>query len=274
MLRQIRKNLLTMVGIGIILALVLIAVLCPIISPHNPNTVNMTNMLAGPCKAHLFGTDELGRDVLSRVLHGTRVSLVSASVVIAFCFPFGTILGTVAGYFGGGVDEIIMRITDVFLAVPSLILALAISAALGPSLQNALLALTLVWWPWYTRITRSVVLQVKEFDYVQVARTMGLSDFAILIKHVLPNSLGPAMVNASLDLGFVILSTASLSFIGLGAQPPQAEWGAMLSTAREYLREAWWTATFPGLAIFITVLGFNLLGDGLRDILDPRIRQV
>ncbi len=270
--RMFLRHPLALLGASVVMLVTVVAVLSPWIGPFDPLQVDIENKLKPPSGTHPFGTDEVGRDVLSRVLAGARVSLVSSVIVIAICFPFGSILGITAGYLGGSVDEIIMRITDVFLAVPGLILALAISAALGPSLQNALLALIVVWWPWYTRITRSVTLHIKELEYVQAAKAEGLPDWAIILRHLVPNCLGPAIVAASMDMGFVILHAASLSFIGLGAQPPQPEWGAMLSTARVFLRDAWWTATFPGAAIFTTVLGFNVLGDSLRDFLDPKLR--
>jgi len=214
----------------------------------------------------------MGRDVLSRVVYGARISLRIGLIVVIIAFPFGSILGAIAGFYGGRLDELIMRITDVFLCIPGLILAMAIAAALGPSIQNVLLSLAVVWWPWYTRIVRSVILGLKEQDFVTAARAIGVPHRRIILRHLLPNAIAPATVNATLDIGFVILNAAGLSFIGLGAQPPSPEWGAMLSTSRDILREAWWAATFPGLAILLTVLSFNLLGDAFRDLLDPRLR--
>lgn len=253
--------------------MVLVALFAPVIAPHDPRQVDLPNRLKAPSLDHPLGTDEMGRDVLSRVIYGARVSLSISVQVVALTFPFGALLGAAAGFFGGWIDEALMRITDIFLAVPGIILAMAISASLGPSLQNAMISLMIIWWPWYARVTRSMVLQVREMEYVEAARSGGLDSWVILLKHVIPNALAPALVNASLDLGFVILNAAGLSFIGLGAQPPTPEWGAMLSTSREFLREGWWASAFPGLAILITVLAFNLVGDGFRDMMDPRMRR-
>lgn len=270
--RRLVKNPLSLVGLVIVTGMVLIAIMAPRIAPYDPVKPNIKERLQPPSALHLFGTDKIGRDVFSRVLHGTRISLRVGVLVVGIAFPVGTMLGVVAAYYGGHLDNLIMRLTDIFLAIPSLVLAMAIAAALGPSIQNVLLALAFVWWPWYTRIVRSLALQIRESEYVLAARSVGASDLRIIFRHILPNSIGPAVVTATLDLGFVILSAAGLSFIGLGAQPPSPEWGAMLASAREILREAWWAATFPGLAIFVTVLGFNLLGDGFRDATDPILK--
>jgi peptide/nickel transport system permease protein len=270
--RRLARSPLSLVGLVIVTGMVLVALLAPWIAPHDPVKPNVKDRLQPPSAQYLFGTDKIGRDVFSRVVHGTRISLRVGVMVVGIAFPVGTVLGVVAAYYGGQLDNLIMRLTDVFLAIPSLVLAMAIAAALGPSIQNVLLALAVVWWPWYTRIVRSLALQVRESEYVLAARSVGAGDLRILFRHILPNSIGPAIVTATLDIGFVILSAAGLSFIGLGAQPPSPEWGAMLASAREILREAWWAATFPGLAIFITVLGFNLLGDGFRDATDPILK--
>lgn len=273
LLREIARQPLALTGLVIILAISLCAILAPFIAPYDPFEVNFRSRLRPPSLAHPFGTDAMGRDVLSRVLYGAQISLRVGFIVVIIAFPLGSILGAIAGFYGGVLDEIIMRITDVFLCIPGLVLAMAIAAALGPSIQNVLLALVVVWWPWYTRIVRSVILSLREQDFVAAARAIGASNRRIVLKHLLPNAIAPAFVNATLDMGFVILNAAGLSFIGLGAQPPSPEWGAMLSTGREVLREAWWVATFPGLAILLTVLSFNLLGDAFRDILDPRLRM-
>ena len=273
LLREIARQPLALTGLVIILAISLCAILAPLIAPYDPFEVNFRSRLRPPSLAHPFGTDAMGRDVLSRVLYGAQISLRVGFIVVIIAFPLGSILGAIAGFYGGVLDEIIMRITDVFLCIPGLVLAMAIAAALGPSIQNVLLALVVVWWPWYTRIVRSVILSLREQDFVAAARAIGASNRRIVLKHLLPNAIAPAFVNATLDMGFVILNAAGLSFIGLGAQPPSPEWGAMLSTGREVLREAWWVATFPGLAILLTVLSFNLLGDAFRDILDPRLRM-
>ncbi|HEY3314486.1 MAG TPA: nickel transporter permease [Bacillota bacterium] len=272
-MKYLLRSPLSRVGLVILLLVILVAIFAPVLAPHDPLQVDLPNRLKPPSREHLLGTDEMGRDILSRIIYGARISLSISVRVIIVTFPFGALVGAIAGFYGGWLDETLMRLTDVFLSIPGLILALAISASLGPSLNNAMIALAIIWWPWYARVTRAVVLQVREMEYVEAARAEGLPSLAILFKHVLPNSLAPAMVNASLDLGFVILNAAGLSFVGLGAQPPTPEWGAMLSTAREFLRDAWWATTFPGLAILVTVLAFNLLGDGFRDMMDPKMRR-
>ncbi|CAG9607724.1 nickel transporter permease [Pseudoneobacillus rhizosphaerae] len=272
MFRRLVSSPLTVFGFLVVFILVITALFAPLIATHSPTEVNIVNKLQPPSQEHIFGTDEVGRDIFSRIVHGTRISLKIGFLVVILSFPVGTILGAIAGYFGGIVDQFIMRTTDIFLSFPGIILAMSIAAALGPSIENVLLALVIVWWPWYTRIVRSSVLAIKNAEFIESARALGANPFRILFKEILPNSIAPASIQASLDFGFVILAAAGLSFIGLGAQPPSPEWGAMLSSSREILREAWWAATFPGLAILFTVLGFNLLGDGLRDILDPKQR--
>jgi peptide/nickel transport system permease protein len=272
MLKRILHQPLALTGLCIMILMVLVAILAPVIAQHDPLEVNFKKRLLPPSFEHPFGTDQMGRDVLSRVVYGARISLRIGLIVVIIAFPFGSILGAIAGFYGGRLDELIMRITDVFLCIPGLILAMAIAAALGPSIQNVLLSLAVVWWPWYTRIVRSVILGLKEQDFIAAARAIGVPHRRIILRHLLPNAIAPATVNATLDIGFVILNAAGLSFIGLGAQPPSPEWGAMLSTSRDILREAWWAATFPGLAILLTVLSFNLLGDAFRDLLDPRLK--
>ncbi|MDZ5471322.1 nickel transporter permease [Bacillus sp. 31A1R] len=272
MLRRFFASPLTVIGFVFVLVLLVLALFSPQIATHDPLEVNITNKLQPPSDEHIFGTDEVGRDIFSRIVYGSRISLKIGLLVVLISFPIGTILGAIAGYFGGVVDQVIMRMTDIFLSFPGIILAMSIAAALGPSIENVLLALAVVWWPWYTRIVRSSVLSIKSSEFIEASRAIGANPFRILFKDILPNSIAPASIQASLDLGFVILAAAGLSFIGLGAQPPSPEWGAMLSSSREILREAWWAATFPGLAILFTVLGFNLLGDGLRDVLDPKQR--
>jgi peptide/nickel transport system permease protein len=228
---------------------------------------------APPSLEHPFGCDEMGRDILTRVLYGTKISFMAAASVVALGMLIGIAVGLPAGYVGGRLDNILMRLTDAFLSIPSIVLALAIAAALGRGLWNAVIALAVTWWPWYARLVRSVALSVKNEEYVIAAKIMGASSVYIMFKHVLPSALGPLLVNATLDLGFAILAIAALGFLGLGARPPTPEWGTMISVARQYLPAMWWEATFPGLMIFISVLGFNLLGDGLRDALDPRLRR-
>ncbi|MCK4411370.1 ABC transporter permease, partial [Candidatus Bipolaricaulota bacterium] len=213
------------------------------------------------------------RDVFSRVLYGSRLSLQVGAIAIGLALTIGVPLGVVAGYSGGMLDEVIMRITDVFLSFPPLLLAMAISTLLGPNLINAMIAIAIAWWPWYTRLLRSEAISVRERDFVQAARAMGASQGKIVFKHVLPNCLTPIVIQASMDFGSIMLTSAALSFLGLGAQPPTPEWGLMVSTGRTYFLTNWWIVTFPGLAIFIAVLSFNLVGDGLREILDPKMRR-
>ncbi|MCJ1909950.1 nickel transporter permease [Planococcus ruber] len=272
LVRRILRSPLSVVGIVLVLIILLTALFAPLIATHSPTEVDLLSKLEAPSAEHYFGTDEVGRDIFSRIVYGTRISLRIGLLVVLISFPIGTILGAVAGYIGGRVDQVIMRITDVFLSFPGIILAMSIAAALGPSIENVMLALAATWWPWYTRIVRSSVLSIKNSEFIEASRALGANPFRILFKEVIPNAIAPATIQASLDLGFVILSAAGLSFIGLGAQPPSPEWGAMLSNSREILRDAWWAATFPGVAILLTVLGFNLLGDGLNDLLDPKQR--
>lgn len=242
------------------------------IAPHDPLQPEIQDKLVGPSSTYLLGTDELGRDVLSRVMAGARISLGIATLILVIAIPAGTLVGVLAGYFGGLLDEILMRVTDIFLAFPAIILAMAIAAALGPSLPNTVIALTLVYWPWYARLIRGQVLQIKERDYVEAGRAVGVGTPRLIMRHILPNAVAPIIIQATIDIGFAVLATASLSFIGLGAQPPSPEWGAMISNSRTYFRDAWWYFTFPGIALTLTVIGFNLLGDGLRDYFDPRTR--
>lgn len=274
--RLVRRNPLTSAGSFIVLLIILVAVLAPWIAPYPEDALGATqikNKFRPPCLSHLFGTDELGRDILSRVVYGTRISLRIGALAIGLALAIGVPLGVIAGYAGGAVDEAIMRVVDVFLSFPPLLLALAISAMLGPTLTNAMIAIAIAWWPWYTRLLRSEAVSIRERDYVQAARAMGASWERIVFRHVLPNSITPIIIQASMDFGSIILTSASLSFLGLGAQPPTPEWGLMVSVGRTYFLTHWWIVTFPGLAIFITVLAFNLVGDGLREILDPKLRR-
>jgi peptide/nickel transport system permease protein len=263
---------LNIVALAIIGAFFLMSIFGEMVSPYDPVKPEAANRLTAPSASHLFGTDELGRDVLSRVMSGSRISLGIAALILGISIPVGTFIGLIAGYAGGLIDELLMRLTDIFLAFPAIILAMAIAASLGPNLRNTVIALTLVYWPWYARLVRGQVLQIKERDYVEAARAVGVGAPRLVARHVLPNSLAPIIVQGTIDFGFAVLATAALSFIGLGAQPPSPEWGSMISTARTYFRVAWWYFTFPGLALTITVVGFNLLGDGLRDYFDPRTR--
>jgi peptide/nickel transport system permease protein len=268
-----RESPLNIVAITIIVGFFFLTILGPTLAPHDPLTPDTGNRFLSPSSQHWFGTDNLGRDVLSRVMTGARISLGIATLIISIAVVVGVTVGAIAGYIGGWVDEVIMRMTDIFLAFPWLILAMAIAAALGPSLQNTVIALAVVYWPWYARLVRGQVMAIKERDFVDAARSIGLRPSRILVKHILPNAWAPVIIQLTIDVGYAVLATAALSFIGLGAQPPSPEWGTMISGARTYFREAWWFITFPGIALSLTVIGFNLLGDGLRDYFDPRTRS-
>jgi peptide/nickel transport system permease protein len=270
---QVKKSPLTIIGALIIVLLLTVAIFAEQIAPYEPDEINPPQRLKAPSREHLCGTDTAGRDIFSRIVYGSRISIRIGTAVVTLAMVFGSLVGIFSGYMGGKVDEVIMRITDVFFSVPYLILAMAIAAALGPNLTNTMIALAIVWWPVYTRLTRGQALLIREATYIEAARGLGAGHWRILLRHVLPNSLAPVIVQASLDFGHAVMFAAALSFIGLGAQPPTPEWGAMISMGRHYLRDSWWYPTFPGLAILITVLGFNLLGDGLRDILDPKLQE-
>lgn len=253
---------------AVILAIwVLAAILAPVIAPEQPDAVTSA-LFAAPSSAHLFGTDQLGRDVLSRVLYGARISVPVSALLVLISMAIGSTLGSIAGYFGGFIDGLIMRLVDLVFAFPAIILALVVTAVLGPSLQNAVFALVLVSWPTYARVVRGLVLTAGNAEYVQTSRLLGASARQTLVRDVLPNVIGPVVVLATLDFGNAILLLAGLSFLGLGAQPPTAEWGAMVSAGTQYF-QYWWMSTFPGLAIFTCVLALNFLGDSLRDALDP-----
>jgi len=260
------------VGAVVMLIFLLAAVFAPLLAPYPPLEQNISVGLNAPSAAHLFGTDKLGRDIFSRILYGARISLFVGVAVVLMSGLIGTLLGVVAGYMGGWADELLMRVTDIFFAFPSLILAMAIAGALGPSLQNALIAISAATWPVYARLLRGQVLALKEREFVLAARTVGVPEWQIVIRHLLPNMLAPLLVQGSFDMGGAITAVAGLSFIGFGAQPPTPEWGVMISDARSYMATAWWMGTFPALAIMLVVGSFNLLGDGLRDLLDPRLR--
>jgi peptide/nickel transport system permease protein len=268
--RFLRGSPLTLIGLVLVVVVVLVALLGPMVAPYPPLVPSYTSLLAPPTPSHLFGTDEVGRDIFSRVLVGARLSLGVAAVVLLIGVTIGTFLGLLAGYLGGMVDELLMRLTDIFLAFPALVLAMAITAAVGPGLTTTMVALGLVWWPWYARLVRGQVLSIREMTFVEAGHVIGTPLRPMLWRHILPHTLTPIIVQLTIDVGFAVLAASSLSFIGLGAQPPTPEWGAMISDAQTYIRDAWWTATFPGLAIVLAATGFNLLGDGLRDFLDPR----
>jgi peptide/nickel transport system permease protein len=267
-----RESPLNIVALFIIAVFLLLCINGDFVTPHDPLATDASNRLLAPSLNHPFGTDEVGRDVLSRVMSGARYSLGIATLILVIAIPIGTLIGILAGYYGGYIDELLMRLTDIFLAFPAIILAMAIAAALGPSLRNTVIALTAVYWPWYARLVRGQILQIKQMDYIEAGRALGVGTPRLVMRHILPNSLAPIIIQGTIDIGFAVLATSSLSFIGLGAQPPTPEWGTMITNARTYFRVAWWYFTFPGLALMFTVVGFNLLGDGLRDYLDPRTR--
>jgi len=269
----IRKSPLTMVGLAIILILVTVAIFAPYIAPHNPVTMHLDKRLAPPSKDYLLGTDELGRDILSRIIYGAGVALKIMLIVLAIDLPLGILLGLIAGYFGGWIDEIIMRIADIFMAFPRLILAMAIGAALGPNLKNTMIAIALTMWPVYARLARGETLSIRERTFIEAERALGTSNLKILIFNILPLCFSTLVVRATLDMGNIIRIAAGMSFLGLGAQPPTPDWGLMISSGRNFLINQWWIPTFPGFAILLTVFGFNLLGDGIRDISDPHLRR-
>ena len=270
------RNRLTLAAMVFALILVLIALLAPYIVPYPTQIFGVDSLqdtLLPPSSQHLFGTDEQGRDIFSRVLYGTRFSLQTALISIGLALLIGVPLGAIAGYSNRVIDEIIMRITDMFCGFPSLLLAIMVAAFLGPSLSNAMLAIGISWWPIYTRLIRGQAVSLRERQFVRAAKVIGTPYLRIIFGHILPNCIAPLIVQASLDMGSVILVVSALSFLGLGAQPPTPDWGLMISTSRSYFLESWWYSVFPGIAIFITVLTFNLLGDGLREVLDPKTRN-
>lgn len=270
------KNKLSLLALIVLVVLVAMAILAPWLAPYPEDIADETHItekFQEPSSEHWMGTDELGRDVFSRVLYGARVSILNGLLAVAVALLIGVPLGAVAGSFGGWIDNLLMRITDVFLSFPPLLLAIVLVALLGSSLTNAILAIAISWWPWYTRLVRGQAISIKERKFVQAAETIGTSRMKIIFKHIIPNCISPIIVQASMDIGGVILTLASLSFLGLGAQSPTPEWGLMISTGRSYFPDKWWCCIFPGLAIFITVLCFNLLGDAVREILDPKTRK-
>jgi peptide/nickel transport system permease protein len=272
-LHRMRRSTLSLVGLGIIVGLILMAIFAPYLAPfpEDVDSVHFERMLQPPSREHPFGTDEVGRDVLSRVIFGARISLSIGLAVLAIALIIGVPLGLIAGYVGGGVGTTIMRITDIFLAIPPVVLAMAVAAVLTPTLQNAIIAIAFGWWPWYTRLVQGQVLSIKEESYVEAARSVGAKPLYIVFKEIFPNSLSILIVKITLDLGYAILIGAVLGFLGLGVRPPAPEWGTMASKGRLHLPARWWMTTFSGLAIFVAVLGFNLLGDGLRDAFDVEL---
>ncbi|WP_294706752.1 nickel transporter permease [uncultured Fusobacterium sp.] len=273
--RMLKKNKMALLGLGILVILVLLALFADVIADYDTVVIkqNLANRLKGPSAEHWLGTDEFGRDIFARLIHGARVSLKVGIIAVGISIVLGGILGALAGFYGGKIDNIIMRVMDVFLAVPSILLAIAIVSALGPSILNLMVAISISSVPSYARIVRASVLSIRDQEFVEAARAIGANNARIIFRHIIPNSLAPVIVQGTLGVASAILSTAGLSFIGLGIQPPAPEWGSMLSGGRQYLRYAWWVTTFPGVAIMITILSLNLLGDGLRDALDPRLKQ-
>lgn len=272
-LRRVLREPATMTGLLLLAVFVLLAIFAPVLSPYDPLFQNISASLTPPSPEYPLGTDKLGRDILSRMLYGTRISLFVGVAVVTAAGLFGALVGLVAGYLRGWVDELLMRVTDIFFAFPSLILAMAIAGALGPSLQNALIAVAVVTWPVYARLVRGQVLVLREQEFVLAARAVGVGGPSVLIRHLLPNTLGPLLVQASFDMGAIILAVAGLSFIGFGAQPPTPEWGVMISEGRNYITTQGWLTAVPAAAILLLVAAFNLVGDGLRDVLDPRLRR-
>jgi peptide/nickel transport system permease protein len=269
----ILANPLNLIAIALIVILAACALLAPVLAPYDPLAQDLAVRLKPPSPEHWLGSDSLGRDIASRILYGARISLLVGVVVVASAGVFGTFVGLVAGYAGGLVDEALMRLTEVFLAFPALILAMAIAGALGPSLTNAIIAIAAVTWAVYARLVRGQILSLRQREFVEAARAMGASRRRIVLRHLLPNTLAPLMVQASFDMGSSIIAAAGLSFIGFGAQPPTPEWGVMISEGRNFISTQPWLSLFPGLAILLAVGSFNLLGDGLRDAFDPRLSR-
>ena len=270
-----RGNALGMLGLAIVLALVLVALFADVIAPYDPLLGGdlRTERLLAPSAAHPMGTDELARDIFSRVVYGSRLTLMVVALVAIIATPIGLLVGTVAGYFGGLVDTLLMRLTDVFLAFPRLILALAFVAALGPGIENAIIAIAITSWPPYARLARAETLTIRRAEHIDAIRLQGASPPRIIWGHVVPLCLSSVIIRVTLDMAGIILTAAGLGFLGLGAQPPQPEWGAMIAAGRRFMLDYWWVATMPGIAIFVVSLGFNFLGDGLRDVLDPKARR-
>lgn len=272
--KQWSKNRRAVVGAILLLIIVGMTIFAPYVTTHNPAKQNIRNRLQGPSKEHLFGTDQFGRDTYSRVVYGARLSLRVGFASVAVALVIGCFLGLIAGYYGGILDNIIMRFVDILLSLPGFLLALSIVAALGPGMENVILAIGVSYIPSFARMMRSAVITTRELEYVDAAEALGASDFRIIVSHILPNSLSSIIVLTTLSLAGGILSAAGLSFLGMGAQPPTPEWGSMIATSRPFIRVSHWAVTIPGLAIFTTVMCLNLVGDGLRDALDPRLKDI
>ena len=265
-----KRNPMAVAGLAIIVLLLLIAAFAPLIAPFDPLAQALDKRLLPPSATNWFGTDALGRDIFSRIVYGTRITLVIVLLVVVTVGPFGLLIGAISGYYGGWVDRLLMRITDVFLAFPRLVLALAFVAALGPGIVNAIIAIAITTWPPYARVARAETMVIRNQDYIAAMRLQGASQARIIWKHVVPMCMSSLIVRTTFDMAGIILTAAGLGFLGLGAQPPMPEWGAMISAGREQIFDQWWVATFPGIAICVVALGFNLLGDGLRDVMDAR----
>lgn len=271
--QRFTRNKMAVIGVIIILALVFCALFAPLIAPYGYDDQNIANALQSPSAEHIFGTDNFGRDIFSRVIYGSRISLQVGLLAVSVAIVVGGTLGALAAFYGGKTDSIIMRCMDVLMAIPGMLLAIAIAASLGPGLSNMMIAIGVGSVPSYARVVRAAVLTVKEQEYIEAARSIGANDYRIILKHILPNALAPIIVQATLGVAGAILSCATLSFLGLGIAPPVPEWGSMLSAARQYLRSDWYMATFPGLFIMLTVYALNIVGDGLRDAIDPRLKD-
>ncbi|KIL40366.1 D-ala-D-ala transporter subunit [Gordoniibacillus kamchatkensis] len=267
---KLKKNPMTLAGLAVLAVIVLLSLAAPLITSFDPNKINVVERFQGPSAKHWFGTDEVGRDIFTRILYGTRLSLGIGVAIVVAAGAIGTVLGTVSGYLGGKIDQIMMRIMDMILAFPTLILAMAFAAALGPNLQNAMIAIAVVKIPVYVRLARGETLALREKLFVKAAVTFGIKPWRIIARHIVPNVVSPIVIQVTLDIGDAILLVATLGFLGLGAQPPTPEWGAMISVGWKYLLDYWWYPTFPGLALFLASGALNLIGDGIRDILDPK----
>lgn len=271
--RRLKQNNAALVGMFIISVLILSAIFADVVAPYHYDDQDLMRTFLGPSSEHLLGTDNFGRDIFSRIIYGSRISLMVGFIAVSISLVVGGFLGAVAGYYGGHLDNFIMRIVDILLAIPSILLAISIVASLGPGLRNVMIAVGISFIPTYARIVRASVITLKDQEFIEAARAVGASDMRIIAKHIIPNSLAPIIVQGTLGVAYAILSAAGLSFIGLGFQPPTPEWGAMLSQGRQFIRDYWHMTTFPGLTIMITIFGLNLLGDGLRDALDPRLKN-
>lgn len=271
--KRLKRNRMAMLGLVLIIILILSAALAPVIAPYGFDDQDVSRAFLGPSLSHLFGTDNLGRDVFSRILYGGRISLTMGLISVSLASVVGIFLGAVAGYYGGKIDDVIMRILDVLMAMPNILLAIAIAAALGPGLVNCMVAVGISTIPRFARVVRGPILAIRNQEYIEAATAVNASDGRIIFRHVLPNVLAPIIVQSTLYIANAVMAASSLSFLGMGVQPPSPEWGAMLSAGRQYIREYWHIVTFPGIAIMLTVFSLNVLGDGLRDALDPRLKN-